>query len=262
MSYRDIAVYLDAGDDCESRLATAVDLASRHGARLIGLDISTNQAFAGPLRDRALGLEDAFNTKVKSAGLKGLYCAADMQDASSRMLRTHCADLLVATQPHPDQHHLADPSVPKDVLTSAGVPMLLLPNGWTGPGPLGRTVVMAWNFSREATRAVHDAMPILTAAEKVYVYVFAAGYDPRNEDLHDVISHLEQHGVRAHLDGWRDMGDRDVDPTSALFSLLDREGADLIVAGAYGHAPVFEDVFGGVSRTLLNNACMPVLMSH
>jgi nucleotide-binding universal stress UspA family protein len=138
--------------------------------------------------------------------------------------------------------------------------MLVLPTGWTGEVAIGEQVFVAWNFSRESTRAVHDAMPILKAARKVFLFVFASNYSDSNADVLETKSHLEHHGVTVALVGWRDTGQTDF--TSALFAGLDRENADLIVCGAYGHSPLFEDIFGGATRNLLNNISMPVLMSH
>lgn len=260
MAYRDIVVYLDAGADCAARLRTAIRVAAKHQSRLIGVDISTKEALEGESHDLALAIEDAFTTAVQEAGLDFQYHVARPEAHTAEQLFSHCADILVTTQPHPDHRHLSNSSVPKEVLLTAGVPMLVLPAGWTGEDAIGEQVIVAWNFSRESTRAVHDAMPILKAARKVLLFVFASNYSDENADVQEIKSHLEHHGVTVALEGWRDTGETDF--TSALFAVLDRENADLIVCGAYGHSPLFEDVFGGVTRTLLNNISMPVLMSH
>jgi nucleotide-binding universal stress UspA family protein len=260
MAYRDIVVYLDASADCPARLRTAMNVATKHQARLIGVDISTKESFGGENRERALAIEEEFTTAVQEIGLDFDYHPARPEAHTAEQLFSHCADLLVTTQPHPDQHHLANSAVPKDILVTAGVPMLVLPTGWTGVDPIGEQVVIAWNFSREATRAVHDAMPILKAAKKVFVFVFASNYSDQNADVQAIKNHLERHGVTVALEGWRGRGETDF--TSALFAGLDRENADLIVCGAYGHSPLFEDMFGGATQKLINNISIPVLMSH
>lgn len=260
MTYRDIVVYLDASADCAPRTRAAVKLATKHQARLIGVDISTKEAMEGESRDHALAVEEEFTTALQKTGLEFQYHPAQPEARTAQHLFSHCADLLVTTQPHPDYRHLANSSVPKDILVTAGVPMLVLPTGWAGEDPIGDQVIIAWNFSREATRAVHDAMPILKAASNVFVFVFATNYSDTNSDVQAIKSHLEHHGVSVTLEGWRDRGETDL--INALFTSLDREHADLIVCGAYGHSPLFEDMFGGVTRDLLNNVSMPVLMSH
>jgi nucleotide-binding universal stress UspA family protein len=262
MSFKDILVYLDAGAQTDARVRTAVDLAVRHKARLVGVDISTEAALVGEERDRAVSLETDFTKRARAAGIPFKFRATSPQAKTAQDLYSHSADLLITTQPHPDRLHLANPAIPKDILLTSGVPMLVLPDGWTNADAIGKNVVIAWNFSREATRALHDAMPILEKAEKVFVYMFGPNYDPHNRDLQDIIGHLDLHGIKAELDGWREADSFDIDAISALFSLLDREDADLIVSGAYGHSPLFEDLFGGATNTLLNNISMPVFMSH
>ncbi|OHV84079.1 universal stress protein [Ensifer sp. LCM 4579] len=260
MSFRDIVVYLDAGQHTANRVRTAVDLAMRHHARLVGVDISTKAALDKAGRDAALAVQREFVTALQGTNIDFEYRRASPEARTAEELYSHCADLLVATQTNPDDRHLSNPAVPEDVLLSAGVPMLVLPAGWRAENPIGNNVVVAWNFSREATRAVHDALPILNLAQKVYLFVYASNYSEENEDIRDIKAHLERHGARVTLAGWRDRGETDM--ASALFAGLDREDADLIVCGAYGHSPLSEAIFGGATKTLLGNVSMPVLMSH
>lgn len=260
MSYKDIIVYLDASDLNEPRVETAIKLAEQHKARLIGVDISTSEAFEGERREQALAIQDTFDNMVRVAGLETECRVAGTSAKSAKELFSHCADLIVASQPHPDSAHLAAAAVPKDVLLTSGVPMLVLPTGWKAKGPIGRNILLAWNFSRESTRALHDAMPLLIKAESVALFVFDASFDPRHSDVLDVVAHLERHGIKATVDGWRDTGE--IDAISAMFASLDRDDADLIVAGAYGHSPLLESLFGGASEQLLSNISMPVVMSH
>jgi nucleotide-binding universal stress UspA family protein len=170
-------------------------------------------------------------------------------------LFAHSTDLFVATQPHKDTAHLALASVPEQVLLRGGVPGLILPCWWK-PKPLGRNVVVAWN----ATRALHDAMPILRLAESVRVFAFERHYEARNADMEAIVAHLRRHGVKASADGWSDTGE--ISAVQALFSSIDSADADLVVAGAYGHSRWLEGLFGGVSRELLEQDSMAVLMSH
>ncbi|WVT75931.1 universal stress protein (plasmid) [Sinorhizobium chiapasense] len=260
MSFQDIVVYLDAGPNTAGRVRTGADLATRYNARLIGVDISTKAAFDGESHNAALAIQQQFVTALRGMKVDFKYRKAPPDARTSEELFSHCADLLVATQTNPDDSRLSNSAVPEDVLLSAGVPMLVLPAGWTGEKPIGTNIVVAWNFSREATRAVHDALPLLKAAQRVYLFMFAPNYSDDNEDVQDMKAHLERHGANVTLAGWRDRGETDM--TSALFANLDREDADLIVCGAYSHSPFSEAVFGGVTKILLSNISMPVLMSH
>ncbi|WP_237478608.1 universal stress protein [Lichenibacterium dinghuense] len=258
--YKDILVFLDVGEDCAARTDVAVHLAARHGARLVGVDVGTPAASEGHWRDRALGLREAFETKARSANVATTFRVAAPEARVAHDFGAHCADLIVATQPHPDAEHLSAKAVPRDVLVGAGVPMLLLPTGWRSRETLGRRLLIAWNFSREATRAVHDAMPLLAAAEKVFLFLFEQDFDRRRLDVTDVKEHLERHGAKVEVSGWQDTGE--VEVASAMFAGLDRDEVDLIVAGAYGRSPLAETMFGGTTETLLNNVSMPVLLSH
>ncbi|WP_340669936.1 universal stress protein [Phyllobacterium sp.] len=227
---------------------------------MIGVDISTAVAFEGERRERAQAIEATFEKMVRIAGLEAEFRVAGTSAKTAQELFSHCADFIVTSQPHPDSAHLAAAAVPKDVLLTSGVPMLILPTGWEAKDPIGRHILLAWNFSRESTRALHDSMPLLINAESVALFVFDRSFNPRRSDVLDVVAHLERHGVKVTVDGWRDTGE--VDAISAMFACVDRDEADLIVAGAYGHSPLVESLFGGASEQLLHNISMPVMMSH
>ena len=261
MSYKDIIVYLDASDQNEPRVETAIKLAVQHKAKLTGVDISTAAAFEGESRERAEAIKDTFEKMVRTAGVEAECRSAGTSAKTAQEFFSLCSDLSVASQRDPDSAHLAAAAVPKDVLLTSGVPMLILPIGWEARQPIGKRILLAWNFSRASTRALHDSMPMLTRAESVVLFVFDESFDPHRLDVQDVVAHLERHEVKVKIDGWRGIGE--VDVISAMFASLDREQADLIVAGAYGHSPLSESLFGGgVSEQLLHNISMPVVMSH
>ena len=121
------------------------------------------------------------------------------------------------------------------------------------------TVMLAWNGSREATRALADAMPLLQQARKVIVF----GVD-RADGSHipgaDVSTHLAHHGVRAEARHTRTafgihIGD-------VLLSEIGDRGIGLLVMGGYGHHRLRERLFGGVTRDILRETTVPVLMAH
>jgi nucleotide-binding universal stress UspA family protein len=258
MAYRDILVYLDPGADATDRLRLATELAKAHGARLIGVDASDESALVGSWGDRALHIRPAFEAAVKDAGVAGHFIGADAEPALGSDF-AHCVDLIVASRPEGEARKLVREEVPDRVLVEAGAPILILPQDWAY-GPLGVNVVIAWNASREAARAVHDAMPLLEKAKKVTIFSFSSrahGFRASAERLAD---HLSRHGVAAHISDWTDTGD--VSALEALFASLDTQDADLIVAGAFGHSRLFESLFGGVSLDLLRQPTAPIFMSH
>jgi nucleotide-binding universal stress UspA family protein len=259
MAYRDIIVYLDPTPDTDNRLKFAVDLAASHGARLIGVNACSVAAFEGLWRDRAVGLADGFESAIKERGIRGVYHDVDRTEKGGLQYFSHHADLIIAPQPEFEARDLIMAEIPEDVLLTVGVPVLMLPYGWK-PRAIGESIVIAWKSSREATRAVHDSMPLLLKAKKVTVFTFApeSGVFGKEPDL--LVNHLREHSVSATASSWPVTGD--MSAVDALFASLDELDADLIVAGAYGHSRLFEGLFGGVSRDLLRQPSMPILMSH
>jgi nucleotide-binding universal stress UspA family protein len=123
-------------------------------------------------------------------------------------------------------------------------------------------VVIAWNSAREAARAVHDAMPLLIAAEAVTVLTIDPREGPQGHGElpgADISLHLARHGVKAQVE--RTVS-ADLPVGEVLLSRLADLGADLLVMGAYGHSRMRELLLGGATRSLLQSMTVPVLMSH
>jgi hypothetical protein len=259
MAYKDIIVYLDPTFDSDHRLEFAIGMAKSHGARLIGVDACTDAAFLGETRDRAVGLADAFDAKISLAGARGVFRSADRESKHALLRYAHEADLIIAPQPGVETRHLVVAGIPEDVLVGAGVPLLLIPSDWR-PRPVGESIFIAWKPSREAIRAVHDAMPLLQRAKNVTVFTFDPESDVYGKEPDLLIHHLREHGVTAHPLRWPNTGE--LSAVEAMFASLDSEDADLIVAGAYGHSRWLEGLFGGASRDLTRQGLTPVFMSH
>ncbi|MCY1487869.1 Universal stress protein family protein [compost metagenome] len=146
-------------------------------------------------------------------------------------------------------------------LFSSARPVLIMPRGKAvrlDP----KTVVLAWNSRLEAARAVREALDLLIGAETVYVTMV----DPRSaygkngeEPGADIAGYLARHGVSVSVERLPSGGHRVDDVINRFASDF---AADLIVMGAYGHSRMRERVFGGVTRSMLENAVVPVLMAH
>jgi len=258
--YKEILVYLDPSADTASRLRLAVNLAKTHGARLIGMEACSTHAFEGEWLERATGLPDLFQETLKLSGLEGRYFTIDGWRSTRDHQYAHYADLIIASQTEMEDKKLVAAGIPEEVLLSAGVPILLLPYRWR-ERPVGESVMIAWKATREATRAVHDAMPILTRAKKVTAFTFGPEPEGQGEEPDALVEYLRRHGVPARASKWWP-NNSDLTPVDALFADLDTQEADLIVAGAFGHARWVESLFGGVSRDLARQPSLPVLLSH
>ncbi|MCH4559136.1 universal stress protein [Mesorhizobium jarvisii] len=259
MSYRDILVFLDASTDNNARMDFAFSLARLHGARLTGVDVDAAAAFEGEWAERAKSLADTFHARADRSDVQVRYKIADRDAAGWKDFYAHYADLLIATQPNPEAFGRILSEVPEQVLLSAGVPMIVLPQGWK-PRPVGKQVVIAWSPSAQATRVVHDAMPILASAQKVTAFAFDPPADKEDADVEMLREHLLAHGIKVDIDKWANAGD--LSPIEALFASRALEEADLIVAGAYSHSRFREALFGGMTKSLLQQFSLPVLVSH
>ncbi len=170
-----------------------------------------------------------------------------------------CADLIIIGQPlrgRYDNQRILDP---REVLFKLGRPALLVAPGIASLR--AEHVLVAWRDSREARRAVMDAMPFLNAANRVSAVEVCALDEERKASgrLNDVVLYLARHGITAEGRPLVHRGRSDADH---LFQFALDEGADLIVAGAYGRSRLGEWMFGGMTREILAYCPVCCLLSH
>ena len=282
MALKDILVHLDTTPRCAARLNLAAALAARHGAHLVGLlvaDIPSANYFYGAamplvpaspeeiirrLRDEANAaatpVQQAFNECLRRNGIEGEWRMVEGSPPVTTALHGRYADLVVVGQPNPYEPSDGDPITVSTVMT-AGRPVLAVP--FAGDFPvIGEHVLIAWNASREAARAVNDALPLIGQAKKVTVLAInpQSGIGGHGDvPAADISLHLARHGLKAEA---AHTVAKDISDGEALLSYAADIGADLIVAGAYGHSRARELVFGGVTRTLVAEMTVPVLFSH
>ena len=149
------------------------------------------------------------------------------------------------------------------LLLEAGRPLLVVPPSFISQRP-AKHVVVAWQSTREASRALHDAMPLLHSAESVDVLEIVpvsgeAGDGPQPGA--DIATHLARHGLKVRVVVHQR---RDESVALALMRHAQDSGAELLVAGGYGHSRFREWVLGGVTRELLmvGGSSLPILFSH
>ena len=278
MSYKSILVQVDHAKACPARIDAATDLALRHEAHLTGLCLivePTGASFVrGYLPPETLEAAHAEAEAVAREVLGRFSAAAernqlsfdtridrgfDVELAEIFGLHARYADLAVAGQEDPDEP--LPGQQPGPLVLSCGRPVLLIP--YIGAGKtLGQRVVVAWDASREAARAVRDALPILKQASSVSV----VSVNPRPADFGhgdvpgaDIALYLARHGVEVDV---QRIETRDLDVGNALLSHVAGAAADLLVMGGYGHSRLREVMLGGATRTILHDMTVPVLMSH
>lgn len=278
MSYKTIVLHLDASERCAVRERHAIALARRFGAHLIGLAVEPPLVIPGSGHaevvvrmlaerwdeDKAL-LEQAAARFVHRAQAQGLAAAEARviigEPEAVLCLHARYADLLIVEQAQPPSDD-AEPwgSVERVVLV-AGRPVLVFPYAGE-PAAIGERVLIAWNASREATRALTDALPLLVGARQVDVLTVDAEPRPAGHGEMpgaDIALYLARHGVRANV---QPTYGADIGVGEWLLSRAADLGSDLIVMGAYGHSRLRELVLGGATRTMLEAMTVPVLMAH
>ena len=280
MTYKTILVHLDDGKQHRARTDLAGRLALEFGSHLVGLyavDWAWIQsASPGPLAvpastacavDIAAQTSQANSEFARQAGQHEI-AGAEFRCASgdallATTLHARYADLLVIGQTSPDEPVCGVAgNFPELLVLAAGRPVLIVPY-YTDVYPrLGQRILVAWNASREATRAVTDALPLLQRAQLVTIMaVNAQPATSAHGDIPgaDLALYLARHGVKAEVSpSYTDQ----IDVGDDLLARASDLDIDLIVMGAYGHSRLREIVLGGVTHKLLRHMTVPVLMSH
>jgi nucleotide-binding universal stress UspA family protein len=260
MSYAAIMVHVDGDDGSVARLRLAVQLARRFSASLIGVSAelvpaeSSDGAVAGSLAAR----EKTLHKLVSDAGLKHEWRAANdlPDDVVAREARA--ADLVIVGRVAPSASVLRAVDAGRVVLR-AGRPVLVVPPGVENL--TAERIVIGWKDTREARRAVTDALPFLHEAKRVRVVEIPDPADEGNAQrrLDDVVGYLMRHRIAAET---RVLSQAEPDVGAALLRVARQDGADLIVAGAYGQSRLGEWVFGGATRSLLSASPVCCLFAH
>jgi nucleotide-binding universal stress UspA family protein len=166
-------------------------------------------------------------------------------------------DLTVVLQPDPSFSY--DNNIPQGVLFNSGGPMLMVPHIHKGPLD-ARHVGIAWDGSRLAARAVHDALPFLTGAQAVTVIAVSEERGDMSERSSDqLVSHLARRGIKARVE--RLTADRG-NVHGTILSIVADSNIGLLVMGGFGHSRLQERILGGVTRGMFDSMTVPVLMSH
>ncbi len=167
-------------------------------------------------------------------------------------------DVIVVGQATRDKP-MPEEVVDEGVLFDSGRPTIFVPFIQTAALKLDR-VMVAWDGSRAATRAIGDAMPFLEKAKQVEVVVIG-NKPPKSDEVSgaDLGQHLARHGMKVVV---KRITSPDIDVPSTILSYAADSSTDMIVMGGYGHSRLREFVLGGATRGILESMTVPVLMSH
>ncbi|HUZ75884.1 MAG TPA: universal stress protein [Stellaceae bacterium] len=297
MALKDILVIFDPAHGYATRLAVAAALAELHEAHLTGLCVIPPVSLAeaglpltgGAAESEALRrvranllavaneatgrIEEALRHEASNRSLACEWRAPEGRPTELGPLHARYADLCVIGQNDPRHPDAATGGLVEAVMLSSGRPVVIVPYAGNF-ATVGRTILVAWNATREAARAVNDALPILERADKVTVLAVNPGTSGAEKPpvrtvpgiggegswpAADIAHHLARHGVKAEASYTMS---EDVDVGNTILSRAADLGADLIVMGGYGHSRLREFIMGGATRTLIESMTVPVLLSH
>jgi nucleotide-binding universal stress UspA family protein len=202
-----------------------------------------------------------FDEARRRAEISGEAHAVDASVAGAPGMLARMArrfDLSVIAQPEPNEPTLAR-LLAEAALFESGKPMLVVPYIQTAGLKLDH-VLVCWDGSRSAARAVGDAMPFIVQAKATGI-VTVSGEPAKSDELPgaDIAHHLARHGARVEL---KRIASAEIAIADTILSYAADASVDLLVMGGYGHSRVREFVLGGVTRTILSSMTVPVLMSH
>ncbi|MFZ6755716.1 universal stress protein [Undibacterium sp. Ji50W] len=279
MTYKTILVHVDESERSNFRVRLAAEIAKGDAAHLIGTAVTGVSRFIYQdgnisandpnltihlkyLRERAEKAVANFNRQAESVGLDSYESLIANDEAGGGIgLQARYSDLVIIGQTNRDEPSPSVlPDFPEYLIMNAGRPVLIIP--YVGDfTSVAKRPLIAWDASREATRAITDAIPLLKRAELVQVAIFNSKSVP---DAHgeqpgsDIALYLARHGIKVEVSVHK----TNTDIGNALLSLAHDVDSDMLVMGGYGHSRFREMIMGGVTRTILESMTVPVLMSH
>lgn len=277
LGVRTVLVHVEGDPAAAPRLATAADLARRFGATLFGLgaEMVPPLAVSDPtglmqgewyveMRAQLERNLDRARESFQAAavGMDAQWSSIEDMPSDAIARAARAGDLIVAggaPLDGRDGYRACDTAA---LVLKSGRPVLIAPP--KGGLLEGKAVVLAWKDTREARRALADALPFLAAAEMVLVVEVCPADEAQEAQeaerrIASVRDGLKRHGITAHGRVIKSAPERVVADLNVAAQAV---GADLIVAGGYGHTRMGEWVFGGVTRELLRHPDRFVLLSH
>jgi nucleotide-binding universal stress UspA family protein len=279
MSYKTILVHVDESNRSDLRVRIAAEIAKAENAHLIGAAVTGVSRFiyqdgnisaSDPnlaihlkfLRERAEKAVAGFKNIAEKYGVTSYENVISNDEAGGGIgLMARYSDLVVLGQTNRDE---PSPSVlsdfPEYIVMNSGRPTLIIPYA-SDVTTVAKRPLISWDASRESTRAVTDAIPLLKRADLVQVAIFNPSSKP---DAHgeqpgaDIALFLARHDIKVEVSVHK----TSTDIGNAILSLSHDLDSDMLVMGGYGHSRFREMIMGGVTRTILESMTIPVLMSH
>lgn len=274
-----IALHVEKDKACPARTATALALAQRFQAELLGIYVNyswprdifdesvvPSAVYEVVLQQRAqerARCHAEFAQRVAPAGVATQWRTPEGRPDEILALHSRCADLLVLSQADNDEtDSVVDPYVIETIVMTAGRPVLAVPYAGEYTS-IGNRILVCWDGGREAARALADAAPFLAQTKEIFVLTL----DPESDAMRlretvadDLPAWFRAQGYAEPKMVRRETGGLGMG--NAILNAAADHGCDLIVMGLYGHSRAREWVLGGASRDILQSMTVPVLLSH
>ena len=271
MSYATLMVYVNADHPSKVLVGVAADLAERFSAKLIGLSalaivppvvaegvVVVDYPTELELAQMRKSLAEAGDRFHAAAGVEPEWRSALEIPTDTLIREARCADLIVIEKGgrSVNFHRALDPGT---AIMGAGRPFLVVPGGVKIL--VAEHILIGWKDTREARRAIRDALPFLHQAKRITVIEIYEGdqEEAARRQVDDVVLYLARHKVRADARLEKRLIGSGADQ---IMGFAENEGADLLVTGAYGHSRLNEWIFGGMTHDLLASSPICCLMSH
>lgn len=215
---------------------------------------------ADELYHAALEQRDAWMQRLASAGVAGEWLVAQGEPVEAICHAARWCDLVVAERPQLNADAPIGWGIVSRTVFGAGVPVVVVPEA-ARPNCAGERVLVAWNHSREAARAIHGALPLLRQAKEILVLDGVAQADPvgaRHLPALDLAAYFARHGVAAEFRAFGTAGNYG----AGILDAAHAARSDLIVMGAWGHSRIAELVLGGATRHLFQHSDVPLFVAH
>ena len=274
---KDLVVNLSVGERPSPASDYAVSVAATFDAHLAGIaflyDPIVPVSGAGYIPAEVIESQERDNQAATKAALDRFAAATDRAGVTAEPLTLSASfagvgeqfgriarrfDLSIVGQAEPEAS-AAEEMIAEAALFESGRPVIIVPYIQKAPLKLDR-VMLCWDGSRAAARAIADAMPLLDRAGRVEIVIIANEHGKQDEiEGADMGAHLARHGLNVEVKRTV-LGDIDV--ADVILSHAADAGSDFIVMGGYGHSRLREFVLGGVTRSIFRSMTAPVLMSH
>lgn len=280
MSYKTILVCLTTETNAERLMKAACAVARKFDAHLIGLHTrqamlvhpgvavhltpQSIEAFNDAQNRQAEQIQTIFEQQTANETFANEWrlVNADAGSASEQLVeQARRADLVIMSQADPEHDRADQSDIQRDVIQGSGRPVIVIPNVGEYT-QFGNNIMIGWSATREATRALHDAIPFVRdkgEATVMWVTHSERDADYLGQSAAEVASGLERHGINTTVTHWQNA---DIKIGDALLNEASENGADMIVTGAFGHSRFYDFAIGATTTHLLKHMTVPVLFSN